>query len=400
MTTLFSGCNTANNSGTDRIRASIMRILAGVLLCLVCGSAFGQIRMAIEVTPTNPEPGERLVVRVTVTNQGAGSTSGLELQLDFPAGLLEMDDVLLSDGGDCTNLVDQFDCESGEIAFWTIGALSGGSGKTVYLSPRVDSALSDGSEIAFSGRVFEGVSQVASSSSVASIATVRPLELAIHADREPVASSGELRYELSFGNQIGTATTETELRFPLPASTSLVEASDGGMLVGSEVVWDLGTLNPSEADKRWVTVQLDGTIDSGEVIKVDAAEISGVIDFETQRTRQQSTTRVESTSSLAFSVDMPAQPLRNDTFSPIHLTVTNRGDTTRTGVRAELFFPPGLAQMDDALLSDGGDCTDRVDSFDCESAETAFWDIGMLPSGAGKTVTLVPKARSDNPDGR
>ena len=50
MTTLFSGCNTANNFGTDRVRASIKCILVGALLCLICGSAFGQVRMDIEVT--------------------------------------------------------------------------------------------------------------------------------------------------------------------------------------------------------------------------------------------------------------------------------------------------------------------------------------------------------------
>ena len=82
------------------------------------------------------------------------------------------------------------------------------------------------------------------------------MELEVDAEREPVAPGETLRYELSFGNQSGTATTDTELRFPLPAGTSLVEASDGGTLVGSDVVWDLGTLNPGDSDKRRVTVQL------------------------------------------------------------------------------------------------------------------------------------------------
>jgi len=50
MTTLFSGCNAANNSGTDRVRASVKSILVGALLCLICGSGFGQVRMNIEVT--------------------------------------------------------------------------------------------------------------------------------------------------------------------------------------------------------------------------------------------------------------------------------------------------------------------------------------------------------------
>ena len=228
------------------------------------------------------------------------------------------------------------------------------------------------------------------------------MELEVDTDREPVAPGEMLRYELSFGNQSDTATTDTELRFPLPAGTSLVEASDGGTLVGNEVIWDLGTLNSGDSDKRWVTVQLDGTVDNGDLIEVDAAEISGVSNFLTQRTRQQATTRVETASALAFSIDMSAQPLRSNVFSPIHVTVTNRSTMVQNGVRAELFFPPGLADMDDNFFSDGGNCTSigPAGGGRCDAGETAFWDIGTLPPGAGKTVTLVPFRRSDNPDGR
>ena len=403
MTTLFSGCNTANNSGTDRVRASIKRLLAGVLLCLVCGSAFGQIRMAIEVTPNYPEPGERLFVRVTVTNAGSSTASGLQAQVDYPAGLESMDDDFFSDGGACTQIgAVGGSCEAGETGFWNIDALPPGAGKTVYMSPAVLTSALDDTIIPFDGRVFEGDTESAIAGTDAVVKQSRPLELEVDTDREPVAPGGELRYELSFGNQSSTARTDTELRFPLPAGTSLVEASVGGMQDGNEVIWDLGTLNPGDSDKRRVTVQLDGTVDNGDLIEVDAAEISGVSNFLTQRTRQQTTTRVETASALAFSFDMPAQPLRSNVFSPIHVTVTNRSTMVQNGVRAELFFPPGLESMDDDSFSDAGDCTSIGPSGGnrCDAGETAFWNIGTLPPGAGKTVTLVPLADSDNPDGR
>ena len=400
MTTLFSGYNIANNPGTDRVQAVIKRILVGALLCLIYGSAFGQVQMAIEVTPNNPEPGELLVVRVTVTNAGSTSVSGLQAQVDYPVGLSDMFDALFSDGGDCTDAGNANECDAGETAFWDIGTLPPGAGKTVYMSPAVLTTLGDGTLIPFDGRVFEGSTERAVAASEAVVEENRPLELEVDADREPVAPGGELRYELSFGNQSGTARTDTELRFPLPAGTSLVEASDGGTLIGSEVVWDLATLNPGDSDKRRVTVQLDGSVAAGDIVEVDAAEVSGISNFETRRTRQQATTRVETASQLGFSVDLPAGPLRNDVSSPIHVTVTNRGATVQNGVRAELFFPPGLSDMFDALFSDGGDCSDAGNANECDAGETAFWDIGTLPPGAGKTVTLVPSPLFNNPDGR
>lgn len=57
--------------------------------------------MAIELTPNNPEPGELLVVRVTATNAGSASESGLQLQLDYPAELAPMSDARFSDRSDC-----------------------------------------------------------------------------------------------------------------------------------------------------------------------------------------------------------------------------------------------------------------------------------------------------------
>ena len=228
----------------------------------------------------------------------------------------------------------------------------------------------------------------------------RALELEVDAEFEPVAPGETIRYELTFGNRSNSATTSTDLRFPLPPGTSLVTSGSGGTMVGNEVVWNLGTLNPGDSGKRRIEVQLEPEIAEGDLIEVDAAEISGESGFEIRRTRQQTTTRVETASQLAFSIDMPAQPMRTNVFSPIHLTVTNRGGTVQAGVRAELFFPPGLADMNDTLLSDGGDCSFLTNVSACDGGETAFWDIGTLPPGEGKTLTLAPFALSTNEDGR
>ena len=93
--------------------------------------------------------------------------------------------------------------------------------------------------IAFFGRAFaDGTPDFWDRRTIA-IDDDRPLDLAVDADREPVAPGGELRYELSFGNQSSTARTDTELRFPLPAGTSLVEASGNGTQVGER--GDLGS---------------------------------------------------------------------------------------------------------------------------------------------------------------
>ena len=387
---------------TSRVAAgtSRMALLLLALLLLTCAPAVAQIRMAIEVAPNAPVAGELVIVRVTVTNAGVTTSGNLRAEVGYPAGLAAMSDVLFSDGGDCTVLTSSSACNEGETAFWDVGSLPPGAGKTVYMTPTVAGATPADTLIAFNGEVFEGVASRAIAGSELVVVADRTLELEVDADREPVAPGETIRYELTFGNQSGTATTDTELRFPLPDNTSLVNADGGGTLVGNEVVWNLGNLNPGDSDKRRVTVQLGGTLDDGDLVEVDAAEISGVSNFETRRTRQQATTRVEAVSQLAFSIDMPAQPLRANVLSPIHLTVTNRSGTVQSGVRAELFFPPGLAAMSDVLLSDAGDCTSLTASASCNAGETAFWNIGTLPPGGGKTVTLSPFVLPASEDGR
>ena len=400
MKTLLSACGATGKPGIDCKTVPLGRLLVGALFFLVCGSAFGQIRMAIEVTPNNPEPGERLVVRVTVTNAGSSTVSGLQAQVDYPVGLADMDVDFFPNSGDCTILINNGACDVGETAFWDIGTLQPGKGKTVYMPPAVLADALDGTMITFDGRVFEGATERAIAGTVATVQQSRPLELEVDAAREPVAPGETLRYELSFGNQSGVATTETELRFPLPGGTSLFEASDDGTLVGNEVVWDLATLNPGDSGNRRVTVQLAGSVVEGDIVQVDAAELSGTSNFETKRSRQRVTTRVEMASALAFSIDMPAQPLRNDVLSPIYLTVSNRSTTVQDNVRVQLLFPQGLGDMDTDLFSDSGSCKVVINNGACDSGETAFWNIGTLPPGAGKTVALVPFARSDNPNGR
>ena len=135
MTTLFSDCYIANNPGTDRVRASIKRILAGALLCLLCGSAFGQVRMAIEVTPNNPEPGERVVVRVTVTNAGSASVDDLQAQVDYPRAwrIWTTTFFQMEERAQIGQLA-----EAAKLARRHSGisdALPPGAGKTVYMSP-------------------------------------------------------------------------------------------------------------------------------------------------------------------------------------------------------------------------------------------------------------------------
>ena len=103
-------------------RWSMMAMLkSGVLTLLfsLTGTAAAALNVEAEITPTNPEPGERLFVRLTVTNDGGTTESDVSVEFPFPAELSVTADGYFSDGGDCTSVVGSAaSCQSSEVAFW------------------------------------------------------------------------------------------------------------------------------------------------------------------------------------------------------------------------------------------------------------------------------------------
>ena len=287
-------------------------------------------------------------------------------------------------------------CASGELGFWDIGTLGPGLGKTVSILPRPRSELEDGEVIPLFARATSDSTTVRWERRAFHLEENRTFNLDVGVDQEPVEPDDVLSYELTFGNSSGTATSNSELRFPLPPGTTFVSADGGGSEINGDVVWDLGLINPGEGGRRRVSVTIGGAAyASGDIVTVDAVQVSGTSNFVTRRSRQNVSTRVESLPDLALEIDTQAAPTRPGLRAPLHLTVTNRTEAVMSGVRAELFLPRGLSDINDQLLSDDGDCNSIIGSAaSCASGETASWDIGSLGPRTGKTVTIFPTPAS------
>jgi uncharacterized repeat protein (TIGR01451 family) len=66
----------------------------------------------------------------------------------------------------------------------------------------------------------------------------------------------EVTFEIAYANAGDVTALAATLVDPLPPDTTFVSATNGGALVGSDVVWDLGNLGPGEGGDVSVTVQL------------------------------------------------------------------------------------------------------------------------------------------------
>ena len=71
-----------------------------------------------------------------------------------------------------------------------------------------------------------------------------------------VVTIPEATFTIAYANSGEVTALAALLVDPLPPGTTFVSATDGGVLMGNEVVWDLGNLGPGEGDDVSVTVQL------------------------------------------------------------------------------------------------------------------------------------------------
>ena len=369
-----------------------------VLLSLVISSqSLAALNLAIEVTPTNPSPNEIVTVRLIVTNPTGTTANSVRVELFFPGGLYSFRDSSLLDNGDCTVLSGNSGfCDSGETVFWDLGDLSGGERKTVYLPSTIKSTTPNSTNINFSGKAIENGLLQASDSEEIEVVTNKVFNLAINANHDPVAPGSTLSYDLTYGHQGTTATTNTQLRFPLPTGVSFVSADGNGMLTGNNVVWDLGLVNPGESGVHRVTVQLDGGVSIGDILIVENATITGEANFVTQQARAQSATWVGSVLQLGFSIVVNPDPVLSGRLLPLQFKVVNRTNSLLTGVRVELLFPGGLDSFRESSLLDSGDCTVLYgNSGVCDIGETVFWNLGSLAAGVSKTISLTPNVTSN-----
>jgi uncharacterized repeat protein (TIGR01451 family) len=359
---------------------------------------------SIAVNPDPVEPQETLLTELTVTNDSGSLLSNVQVQLLYPTQLLDLADAALSDNGDCTNVsgIATF-CDAGEIVLWDVGTLPPGGGQTVFLPPKVGSPPG-GELVRFTARVIASGQPSSRAFHTVVVEPARRLELSVDADREPVAPGEELTYGLAYGNRSDTTTTNTTLTFPLPAGTTFVAASGGGVVNGSEVEWDIGTLEFHQGDRESVTVLVDSAmLSDGDLLEVSEALFQGEADFQTHEARATSTTRVQSDAPLSLSLTASPDPVRPGNTLLTELTVTNETTGSLLDVRIELLYPPQLFSLEDVFISDGGDCTNLTGvNSRCDPGETVFWNLGTLPAGFDQTVSLPPIVRTDDgapPDG-
>ncbi len=211
------------------------------------------------------------------------------------------------------------------------------------------------------------------------------LDVSLNEAAAPVAAGGALAYSLHFGNRSTLDTAPNDLlRLPLPAGTTLVSASDGGVFVGGAVEWSLGTLQPGQSGTRSVAFAVGAGLPRGGSVLATAT----LSDTSPQVAEARALTEIDGLEALKLAMVVGPDPAAPGEQLDIEVTVSNTSASPLTAVTLELRWPHEIApNLTGQGTSSPGGCTQILNNFGCSAGEFAEWTLDTLAAGQSVTVS-------------
>jgi uncharacterized repeat protein (TIGR01451 family) len=356
------------------------------------------LAIGMALTPDPAAVGEQIDLELTVTNTSLSNVAATTLVLRFPQETAAFNRILgTSTPGGCNQLVNDALCQASEVMLWSFGTLLAGQSITVTV-PIALAATPDGSVVDFDAFALSGNEDRVAVDRALSVSSSRRLQLGVHEERDPVAPGSELVYTLHFGNASTTNTAPNAmLSFPLPAGTTFVSASDGGVFAAGTVTWSLGTLQIGQSGTRTLVLDANEGLARGSLIRAQAElfDASAV----PQRARVRTVTEIDGSEPLAIGMALTPDPAAVGEQIDLELTLTNTSLSNVAGTSLALRFPQETAAFNRVLgTSTPGGCNQLINDALCQGSEVILWSFGTLPAGHSITIT-VPIALAATPDG-
>ena len=371
-----------SRSFPSRLRA--FSAAAFFLVLATTGTAAATLTLDVEVNPDPVEPGQSIDVQMMITNT-AGSTSGsLTLRVLWPDELNSTP--VTTDGGSCPG-----SCDSGESLSWNLGPLGPGVTRVIGFSEFVGSGVASGTFFDLETDLLEAGSLVAEVDHTLEVEADSPLEIFVDPTRDPAPSGGLLVYEITYGNTSASAAEGSELRFPIPTGTQFVSATGGGLLIGGEVLWDLGSIGPRLASTERVTVQVD-PVANGTHLVVDSATFDATLSFQPKTSRALAVSRVGD-ADLELAMEVGPGPVQPGQSMDVQISITNPTNAVSGNLTVRALWPEELNST--PVATNGGDCPGS-----CDTGEYLFWNLGVLGPGASIAIAFSEFVSSGVGSGR
>lgn len=345
------------------------------------------LALSMEAGPSPVRPGETVIAKFTVSNQGTSALFGTTLTARFPIDSVNngVSPVYISGSPTCLG----GGCDRYELVSWTLGTIAAGRSVTVAMPMVATAGTLSGSLVKLAASVTaDGLPATRGSLSFV-VDGDQALTLALEDNADPATAGSTLSYGLSYGNRSAGSVTGTTLVLPLPAGTTFVSATGGGVLVGNSVQWTLGTLPAASTGRVTAEVTVDAGLANGALLVVDAAELAGTsATTGPERARATASTRVAPNRPLGLGVALSSATVTGGQALSATLTVANNSGTNLLGVVLRMRFPTeGVNNgLSPTLIS--GSPTATCLGGGCDRTELVTWNLGAMAAGATTSFTV------------
>lgn len=296
-----------------------------------------------EATPCDPIP-----VRIVVANNGSGAIQGVKIVDTLPTGLTTADG-------------------KSEVVF-DAGTLAAGQSKPFSIMLKA-------------AKAGEYVNKVVASSS-GGLKAEATTTTVIHQPALAITKSGPekqyagrpVTYEITVTSKGDAPAVNTIVEDTLPQGVQAIQASSGGTVSGSKVVWQLGTLAPNASRKMTVTC----TPRTAQTLANTATAVAECAEAVTASAK---TTIVGIAAVLLEVVDDP-DPVEIGSQTTYTITTTNQGSIASTNVQITCTLEEA-----EQYVSSSGDTTAKV-----EGNTITFAPLPSLAAKAKATWRVVVKA--------
>jgi uncharacterized repeat protein (TIGR01451 family) len=335
----------------------------------MCPATQADLAVAKTVSNATPEVGDVITYTVTLTNNGPGAATSVEVTDLLPAGLTFVS---------ATPSQGTYNAMTG---VWTVGAVAAGTPQTLQLQARVVSPSAQ-TNTASVTHVDQPDPDPANNTSTAT-ETPQQADLALAKTvSNAMANVGDtITYVLTLSNNGPGAATNVQVTDLLPPGLSFVSATPSqGTYDASMGLWTVGTV--ASGTSQTLMLQAQVVSPSSET---NTATISRSDQFDPNTANNSaSATETPQQADLALTktVDNPA-PFVGDAVTYI-VTLSNNGPSAATNVLVSDVLPLGLT-FQSSTPSQG-----TYDSI------TGVWTVGTVTGGGSQTLVLV--ARVASPD--
>ena len=352
--------------------------LLGLVIALAwSGQARAAFSLEAEANPDPIEPAELLDVQISLSTTAV--TGSLTLRVEWPEGLGSSPYV--AGGGGCSG-----SCGVGEFLTWNLGTLGADTSVTVGFNVLVLGNVLDETVIPIEIELLESNVQVATLSLAVEVEADSPLELRVDPKTDPVPPSGTLVYEIVYGNNGDVAADDVVLTVPVPANTQFVSASGGGAEDSGVVTWNLGSLPAHSGGRQQVVVAVD-PVGEGTLLAMDAAEVTGTVDFLSEVSWARAVSRV-SGAGRELALEVNPDRVNPSQLLDSQVVVSNPGGSPTGSLTLRVLWPQRVGAS--PYIAGGGVC-----SGSCQPGEYLTFDLGVLGPNTSVGVGFNPVVLSD-----